>query len=124
MATVYPTATSTAVVDARSRSQRGLHVGDEAPRRRLRLGELGHGEGEENDGEARRKDRERCGDTRCDGDHTECEIEIDTWSNVRNGRGGHVRGAELAGPEMASGPQPGSPTGLSPPVTVESLILA
>ncbi len=95
--------------DACSRSQRGLHVGDEAPRRRLGLGELGHSEGKKDDGNAGNKNREWCGDSRRDGDDAECKIEVDARSDVRYGRGRNVSGAKLTGSQVVSGLTHSSP---------------
>ncbi len=88
--------------DARPRSQRGLHVGDEASRRRLRLGEFGHDEGKQDDGQTSRENRQRRGNSSGDGDHPEGEVEVDPWPDVGDRRGRHVHRAQLPSLEMVS----------------------
>ena len=83
-------------------SQRGFHISDEAPRRRLRLGELGHRESQEHDGHASGDDRQRRGDAGGHRDNSEREIEVDPRPDIRDRRGGHVGRAELAGLEVVS----------------------
>ena len=100
IATVYPTATSSAVDDAGPRPERGLDIGDEASRGGLGPRELGHGEREQDDGHCRRDDRQRGRDAGGDGDHAEGEVEVDPGSDVRDRRGGQVRRAQLPGPQL------------------------
>src|ERR1700733_12400942 len=91
MATVYPAVTSRAVAAPAL-----------APSARLRPGELGHREGQEADGHGSGQDGQRRGDTGGDRDHPEPEVEVNSRPDVRDRRGGHVGGTELAGLEAVS----------------------
>ena len=76
-------------------AERCLDVGDEAARGGLQSRELGHDEGEEEDGDARDDDRERRGYACGDRDHAEREVEIDPGPDVGDRRRGHLLQAEL-----------------------------
>ncbi len=84
------------------RPQRSLDIGDEAPGRRLRLGELGHREGEQDDGHASRDDRQGGGHPGRDRDHPEREVEVDPGPDVGDRRGCQVRCAQLPGSKVVS----------------------